>query len=391
VVNEPETTVRLRPNLPIPSRAAQPGNGCEFLRVANSSILSGIMSLPPEVVFHRYFQSRVPLEQRRHRGKADLDRLNDSTIPSTLLAGLQNVFNDALLNEKRDVPTHVRHGEFHVDYIDSDAEDALAFSDGGYAFIGLTVPFVRHLWEVTSRLSAQSVGQLRDALQLRDTAAESVAVVLFRLQLNFVVCHEFTHHVHGHVAQDSMRSEFASESDDLSSLPGGLQQQIFEADADGYAAYYVLTNLFTGTEHQHALDVLAIGERPANERDEILLACFLVAVAGQMFARPPQLIDSATIYGLRHPPQAARMSLLMDSTMTWCRQNRSTLVKWMTLTRFQILMNGVATATWGMNGGKDWDAQNAFLHTAAGAEYFKRLSDGIKAHIAGLGTIKQAP
>ena len=79
------------------------------------------------------------------------------------------------------------------------------------------------------------------------------------------------------------------------------------------------------------------------------------------------------------------MNLVMHQAMGWCRQNRPALVAWMTLARFQQIMAGVVHVTWGMNGGKDWDAQNAFLHTEAGPDYFRRLGEGLRAHVAGLG------
>ena len=37
---------------------------------------------------------------------------------------------------------HVEHGPFHVDYIDSDIENAVAVAYGGYSFIGVTVALI---------------------------------------------------------------------------------------------------------------------------------------------------------------------------------------------------------------------------------------------------------
>src|SRR5580692_7063684 len=74
------------------------------------------MAVPPEVAFSRYFQTRFPYvppvrpedpDPRPYRGRHDL-----SSLPPALreqLRGIQATFNDALLNEKRDVPEHVDH------------------------------------------------------------------------------------------------------------------------------------------------------------------------------------------------------------------------------------------------------------------------------------------
>lgn len=59
----------------------------------------------------------------------------------------------------------------------------------------------------------------------------------------------------------------------------------------------------------------------------------------------------------------------MKDVKTWCYQNRQALHQWLTLQPFQRLMNMVATATWGMNGGDDWSEQIAFLKSPEGRAY----------------------
>jgi hypothetical protein len=71
----------------------------------------------------------------------------------------------------------------------------------------------------------------------------------------------------------------------------------------------------------------------------------------------------------------------MDHAINWCAHNRPELGNWMTLDRFQDLMNRVAQATWGMNGGKDWTDQTAFLRSEDGAEYYRRLDQSLKAFV----------
>ncbi len=92
------------------------------------------MGVPPEVLFHRYFQNpaRHPDNRRAYRGKQDLD-----TLPQPLaafLSDVQNALNEALRNEKQNVLEHVNHPPFHFDYIDSDVSNALAFGVPDYSF-----------------------------------------------------------------------------------------------------------------------------------------------------------------------------------------------------------------------------------------------------------------
>jgi hypothetical protein len=65
----------------------------------------------------------------------------------------------------------------------------------------------------------------------------------------------------------------------------------------------------------------------------------------------------------------------MHSTISWCNQNRPALEAWMTLNRYQAYMRAVVEAIWGASGGANWSAQHAFLSSASGMEYMKRLEE----------------
>lgn len=339
-------------------------------------------SLPPEVLFHRYFQTLNPTDRETYKGKLDLDRLEQPLVRS-LLTDIQNAFNEALHGEKKDVPEHVDHPPFHLDYINSSAPNALAFRYGGYSFVGITLALINMLWDVCFHLSrSEAIAQLL-GIKVTPEEYEALHVVLFRTQLSFVVSHEFTHHVHGHVCPRESESIFPSEILDDGRI-GSLEQQALEVDADGYAAYHVLANLIDGTGRAHAVSLLNLETQPSSVQDEALFSCFVVAVGAYLFVRPPQALNPANIYEVTHPPQAARMNCLMQQAIKWCRQNRPSLETWMTLDRFQKLMNAVAEATWGMNGGTDWAAQTEFLRSEHGVEYFRRLDSRLKAHILSL-------
>jgi hypothetical protein len=340
------------------------------------------MPIPPEVLFHRFFQTLSPADRETYKGKKDLDRLQQPTVQS-LLVGIQKQFNEALRDEKKNVPEHVDHPPFHFDYIDSSTENALAFRYEGYSFVGITIALINTLLDVCSRLSRSKAVVTLLGVRLTPEEYDNLQVVLFRTLLNFVVSHEYTHHVHGRVTPRGSESMFSNEILDDGET-GNLEQQTLEADADGYAAYRVLAYLIDGGGRAQAVSLLKLEAKPSGVQDELLFSCFVVAVGAFMFIRPPQALDSANIYNLTHPPQAARMNCLMQQAISWCKQNRPGLEAWMTLDRFQKLMHGVAESTWGMNGGRDWAAQTAFLQSEDGGEYFRKLDRSLKAYVQSL-------
>ena len=56
----------------------------------------GGIKMPPEILFHRYFQTRPHLLRDGYRRKADLDRLRPQTLPVSLLESLQHMIKTAL-------------------------------------------------------------------------------------------------------------------------------------------------------------------------------------------------------------------------------------------------------------------------------------------------------
>jgi len=301
----------------------------------------------------------------------------------SLLAGIQESFNEALREEKKNVAEHVGHPPFHFDYVDSDISNALAFRYEDYSFIGVTMALIHILWDTCVQLSRSEAVAMLLGVTLTPEKYDPVHVVLFQTQLKFVVSHEYTHHVHGHVFPRGADSIFSNEilGDGES---GSMKRQALEADADGYAAYHVLAHLIEGEGRSHAVSLLKLEAEPSSFQDEVLFACFVVGIGAFLFVRPPTALDNASVYALTHPPQAARMDYVMRHAIAWCRQNRPGLIARMTPDRFQMLMNAVAEATWGMNGGRDWAAQTAFLRSQAGSEYFKRLDESLKAHVRSL-------
>lgn len=339
--------------------------------------------IPPEVVFHRFFRSKElsPTGRQDYKGKKDLDVLQPAV--RSLLASIQEVLNEALRNEKTNIPEHVNHPPFHFDFVDSTIPNALAFRFEDFSFIGITMPLVNMLLDACVRLSRSEAVAAALGIPLTREAYDPIHALLLGSQLGFVVVHEYTHHVHGHLLRRGSDPVFVSEILD-SRDSGNLEGQAREVDADGYAVYHVLADLIDGNRRKQALGLLRLEEQKDSVQDEALFSSFVVAVGAFLFARAPSTVDNAKIYQLTHPPQAARMNFILHFAINWCGQNRLGLEAYMTKDRFQILMRAVATATWGLNGGADWSAQTAFLQSDAGSRYISKLDQCVKAHIQSL-------
>jgi hypothetical protein len=82
-----------------------------------------------------------------------------------------------------------------------------------------------------------------DVIQLFNHAPKNqIHTALFQIQLSFILCHEYAHHVHGHLKQDSFELE-----------AGDIQTQVFEVDVDCYAIYFVLAFLIQGMGRTEAV------------------------------------------------------------------------------------------------------------------------------------------
>ena len=340
------------------------------------------MSIPPEVEFDRFLRNELRAEDRHlYKGKQDLDALSQPQL-RTLLASIQDALNQALSNEKQDIPEHVPHPPFHFDYVESSVSNAVTFRSKEHSFIGITIPLVYALWEMGVELSgSKEVATILGTVATPE-AQEQILGLLFPTQLSFVVSHEYTHIVHGHVLPTEPDSTFPNEI--LDTGGGNLALQAHEVDADGYAVYHVLEDLLNGTRRSQAVGLLNLEEKPATIQDETLLSSFVIAVGAFLYIRPPIPLDNIGIYKLMHPPQAARMNYIMHYATTWAKQNRPHLAVWMTNDKFQMLMCAVATATWGLNGGHNWQAQATFLRSEEGSTYLKKLDESVKNHIRSL-------
>jgi hypothetical protein len=333
----------------------------------------------PEVAFDRYVRAHSP-----YAGRQDLDRLTQQGFGS-LLSVIQRAFNEALENEK-DVPEHVDHFPIHFDYIESPHPNAHALRDEeySYSYIGVTMGLVYQLGDVSVALSrSDAVTDLLN-IHLTPEVRDGLQAMLFQTLWGFVAGHEYAHIVHGHVNERREKSISFNEITDEGEI-GDLEQQTMELDADGYGGvYHGLSNFFREEVRHNGLSWLQVTDRSPESQDEVLFSCFVLAVGGFLFARPPVDVNNNNVYKLTHPPQLARLNYVMEGAISWCRQNRPALAVWMTPDRFRMLIRPGAEAIWDLDGGLRWQEQIAFLESTAGKEYVRRLGEDLKRYVAAL-------
>jgi hypothetical protein len=334
--------------------------------------------LPPEILFHRYFQQPCwqPLRDNTgtpidfYRGKQALERVEPEKL-GELLAAIQEAVNEGF-NEARYGPEHMTHPPFHFDYIDCDNhKNAWAGHSEGYAFIGITLPLVLRLWDLSSRLSRLGlINRWQSTVDDQEEWPERLRVTFFRTAFRFVAMHEWTHHVHGHVEKEGR--PFSESSDETASL----EKQLWELDADDEATYYTLENLYN---HQWALDMLQINDAPQDVQDELLASCFVVGAGAVMFPLSSgPAFDAAKIFNHQHPPHAARMIFLMHQANRW-RSRRRPESGWIPAERFRALMEGVARVAFETNPAA-WDEQMTFLISEAGLAYITQIDHAFTAY-----------
>lgn len=312
---------------------------------------------------------------RRHRqiagcfGRADLDALPSRTLPPQLLADLRDMLNEAL-RHRRVFDSDAPIGMPYFDYIASEGVNAYASADDTYAFIAVTLPAMTAFFTVCTDL-ASSVGLVQClGLAPQTTDQSMLTVVLMRTLLFFVVLHEYTHHVHGHVGDSGVRPEFAYGSGRLD----GYTSQPREIDADGYAAYYVLENILNSDERKFLVGVLGLDAASFEEQDNVLFLCFLAVVVGFLFSFEPE--DPAlNVWEHDHPLAIARLGFFAERCKVWCsQQSRGHLVTLFDQDhRARWVMNVAARTIQQPSQAAIWSDQARYLRSSGGLEYRRTL------------------
>ena len=78
------------------------------------------------------------------------------------MRAIQANLNEALGNERKDVPEHVPHSPFYVDFIDSDDANAMAFTEGDFSFIGITIALINRIWSISWPLANPPIATMLD-------------------------------------------------------------------------------------------------------------------------------------------------------------------------------------------------------------------------------------
>jgi hypothetical protein len=343
------------------------------------------MKLQPDILFHRYFQSekRSSMDRKHYKGKKDLETLTDPLLRLWLVK-IQESLNE-FLNDEQDIPDHVKHPPFHLDFIDDCCvPNAVAFLSDGYSFIGITMTLIFTMWEVCIRLCRSEAIAMVLGVEPPTEVCGPLHALLSQIQHRFIVSHEYTHHVHGHLLSESTESAFYNEvvSDDS----GSIEEQAFEVEADGYAVFQVLANLVDGDWRSQAVTLLKLDKASAGVQDQALFSCFVIAIGGYLFSRRPDAVDNANIYKLGHPPQVARMDYIMRQVVKWSKASHPSLTGQITPERFQEIMHAVAAATFEVNGKNDWVTQTVFLRSESGSKYLKKLDTSVQRLIQTLGS-----
>jgi len=285
---------------------------------------------------------------------------DDGTL-TPFIEGVCKKLTEALNNEPQNVPSHVSHPPFQCVHSDSDEPQASAIRMDGVSVVWITKGMFGLVWTACDRLSKSE-----HVLQLFNHApAKQIHAALFQTQLAFMLCHEYAHHVHGHLAHASFGLE-----------AGNIQTQVFEVDADCYAVYFVLNFLMNGPGRAVAVERLSCANANGDAQDKTLLSSFILATGGFLYATPPVPLNTTKIYQQRYPPLAARMNWITQTAMDWCDQNDQLhLKKWITLDNWRALMVFAATAVSELNGGAHWGDQINFLISERGAEYVKTVME----------------
>lgn len=282
---------------------------------------------------------------------------DDGTL-AAFLEGVCKTLTEALNNEKKNVPGHVPHSPFQCVFSDSDEPQANAMLIEGVSVIWITTGMLGFVWTTCDLLSKSE-----HVIQLFNHApTNQIHAALFQTQLSFILCHEYAHHVHGHLTQSSFGLE-----------AGDIQTQIFEVDADCYAIYFVLAFLVKGGGRAGAIARLNCADADGDAQDEALIASFVLATGGFLYATPPVPLDTARIFQQRYPPLAARMNWITQSAIDWCDQNKPHLKERITLDKWKVLLFFAATAVAELNGGAHWGDQISFLTSEKGAEYVRMV------------------
>lgn len=330
--------------------------------------------IPPEVVLDRIVRNELRHEHgcSGYSGKLDIDRIESESLRLSLHL-LQSTMNEALRLEGVNASPGVEHPPFHFDYLDvtDGTANAHAFELQNFSFIVVTFPMIELLRRSSHALSRSPL--ILNPLGLNpEINVEALPGFLFQVQLDFLVAHEYTHHIHRHCLGNGHEATHIWTELRSDKASGDINCQARELDADSYAAYIVLSHVLRGRRRDSALADLRAPALTDIEADEFLLTCYFLALLAFFCAFWRGPADAVSIYQFTHPPAPVRIKYAIQVAEMWCRQNGSVPQSWFAPARFQELFRAAAQLVEEPIR-QTWDAQMAFLRSPEGGRYDEQL------------------
>jgi hypothetical protein len=333
----------------------------------------------PEAVLDRYLRSyEPPLEVREcYPAKQDLERIDPKDL-GWILEGVQTAINSRYMNGSVETPLGplIVHLDFTVAPTgERPAENAVSFVREGYAFLVLSMPIVRRIFEISQEVGLTPT--IHGLLGLNPSSTKDRATLMAMLavvQLQFIALHELGHHVHGHCHNEDERSEPVHEFGDenAQNSRGSLQKQAMELEADCYATVLMLAEILKPPMSESIIAAL----KPEGVDKNIFLLNFLfVSIASHMFLKLQSDVDLSRIEARTHPPQLARLNFIMREIGKWLTMNHSELAWWAGVPHFQTMMRAVEVCYGESDSPRFWREQGAFLVSAEGQTYLEGLKD----------------
>ena len=334
----------------------------------------------PDVILHHLITSlNGPCQEfEGYVGKLDLDKVEPESFRDLLKFQQQNA-SVALSLEGYNASGGTEHPPYHFDFLEvtRGIANAHAFQHDGFAFIVMTQPLVELLLNLTFDLSQSPPVRQLFGISAAPVDRDGIHLALFQLQFDFLLGHEYTHHVHRHCAPEqtlAVRTEFLQEEED-----GSLEQQAQELDADGYSSYLLLANLLQD-ENRYAsvLEGLGHAAHRSAASDELLFTAFFVVVLNVFCAFWRKRTEVAALYKLVHPPPPVRINNIIQVAQMFAGQNGPVEDSWFQPSRFTELFR-TAAATIPGSGRQTWDRQMALLRSPDGERYAQALFDMFEA------------
>lgn len=308
---------------------------------------SHLRSIPVEVAFDRAVRERL-----KYSGRYDIDPDRDPLLSAvyTLTNEMYESHSDGALTIGDQIY------RLHFDFIDGSAPNAHAFTDGDYAFIGLTVPLLRECEKLADTLvRAKPVWEL-----LADSAPDEDQIAGLREALvivwvQFVAFHELAHHILGHV----------------SGVDDSRGFQVGEVDADRYAIETIAENLLSGLARPEFLEM--IGRQRDEPSDSSVLTLITLAVGVCFFHLIPANFDPRALGRTDHPPSPVRLQYVMSRLTDWLSSHRPESESWVDEHYLHVMDRGTRALNRD-DQGKSWnDCTDHVEGSAAGREYLDSL------------------